>query len=150
MTMAWVLAMALQAAPCPSGAAPAEVPGWAQPVPVASGGALTPGRSTSLALVPAARQGFTPPPGHKADAGSFGGTAEVTVEAAGRYRIMLDGAAWIDLVADKLALTSVAHGHGAPCSGVRKMVDFDLKPGHYTLQVSGAKAPRIQVMLASQ
>ena len=48
----------------------------------------------------------------------------------------LGSGAWIDVVKDGKAIESTAHGHGPDCSGVRKVVDFPLQPGSYTLQVA--------------
>jgi hypothetical protein len=42
----------------------------------------------------------------------------------------------------------VAHGHAPPCSGVRKMVDFDLSTGSYTVQLSGAAKPVATLLIA--
>ena len=66
---------------------------------------------------------------------------------AGIYSIGLSTGAWIDLVAKGKALTSVAHGHGPICTGLRKMVDFRLAPGSYALQLAGMKADTTKVMI---
>ena len=67
---------------------------------------------------------------------------------AARYRIALGAGAWIDVVEDGRAVTSVAHAHGPACSGIHKTVDFDLAPGKYVLQVAGSDAPVATVMVA--
>ena len=41
---------------------------------------------------------------------------------------------------------SVTHGHGPACSGIRKMVEFDVKPGRYQLQIVNAPAASIHAM----
>jgi hypothetical protein len=46
-------------------------------------------------------------------------------------------------------LTSIAHGHGPDCSGIRKMVDFRLEAGSYVLQIVGNGAPTVRVLVAS-
>ena len=145
MMTAWMmtLAMAIQA----PGACPESVAGWATPAPLASGGSLKVGRTATLGLLPAAGIRFARPPERAPAPGTHAGTVSVTIAAAGRYRVLLDGPAWIDLLSGGRAVPSTAHSHGAPCSGVRKMVDFDLKPGTYTLQLSGAKTPGLRVML---
>jgi hypothetical protein len=70
--------------------------------------------------------------------GTFGGLFMLTVEKAGVYTIGLDQAGWIDVVRDGKVIRSSGHGHGPDCSTIRKMVDFRLDPGHYTVQVSNA------------
>ncbi|MBX9795445.1 MAG: hypothetical protein K2Y03_01015 [Sphingomonas sp.] len=79
--------------------------------------------------------------------GREGGLLMLVVPAPGRYRVMLGGPAWIDLVAAGKPLASVGHDHGPACSGIRKMVDFQLAAGRYTLQLSGAQTATIAVMV---
>ena len=47
-------------------------------------------------------------------------------------------------------LKSAGHMEGAVCSGIRKIVDFVLEPGTYTLQLSGAKAAQMRVLIATK
>ena len=70
--------------------------------------------------------------------GTKGGLLSFKVTRAGTYRVALGTAAWIDLLAGTRPVASVAHDHGPTCSGIRKMVDFELAPGAYVLQVSGS------------
>ncbi|HEX8555674.1 MAG TPA: homogentisate 1,2-dioxygenase, partial [Sphingomonas sp.] len=70
------------------------------------------------------------------------------VASAGTYRVALDSAMWIDVVAGTAAIASTTHGHGPACSGVRKMVDFALRPGRYVIQLSGSAKPQAVVMVA--
>lgn len=84
------------------------------------------------------------------DIAKRGGTAALlsfTVAKAGVYQIGLGSGAWIDVVSGGKALGSVAHGHGPICTGLRKIVDFELAPGRYALQLSGIKAATIRVMI---
>lgn len=57
----------------------------------------------------------------------------LTIATAGRYGVAAGSKVWIDLVANGTTQTSVEHGHGPACSGIRKVVWFDLKPGTYEL-----------------
>lgn len=77
---------------------------------------------------------------------SFGGLVRLHVSAPGTYRIALGSGAWIDLVAEGKAVASTAHGHGPDCSGIRKMVDFPLETGDYTLQIAANGADAITVL----
>lgn len=72
------------------------------------------------------------------------------VEKAGSYGIAVDQGAWIDVVPDGGApLTSTKHGHGPDCSTIRKVVRFDLKPGGYTIYLSGLSDKNVRVMLVT-
>jgi hypothetical protein len=81
-------------------------------------------------------------------AASYGGMVEIDVQEAGTYRVALGSAAWIDLVHDRQAVTSSAHSHGPDCTGIRKIVDFPLAPGRYTLQVSANGEPQTTLLVA--
>jgi len=37
-----------------------------------------------------------------------------------------------------------------PCSGIRKIVDFDLQPGTYVVQLSNAKTAQIRILIATK
>lgn len=157
------LAAAPQASPaahptaaCPATPAPlpAGMTGWARPV-AATGGAsaakaspLRIGTAVDAALLPTPRITYATPPEKPGDATSSGGVFAFTVTAPGRYRVALGGGAWVDVLRGTAAITSVAHGHGPACSTMRKMVDFDLKPGRYLLQVAGSAAAKLPLMVA--
>lgn len=138
---------------CP--ATPAPLPsGWAAMTPVTAGGSsdsATPlplGRGARATLQPTSQVRLAVPTAKPAALGSHGGMLAFTVPAAGRYRVALGAGVWIDVVANGAALVSAAHGHGPACSPVKKMVDFDLKPGRYLLQVVGSTAPTLAMMVS--
>ena len=68
---------------------------------------------------------------------------------AGTYGIALDQKGWIDLyrAGSRAALSSTKHGHGPDCSGIRKIVRFDLTPGSYTLVVGELQGANAKMML---
>lgn len=154
-----IAALALAAEICP--ATPPPLPpvlaGWRQ-----SGGSILAahraddrradplpiGRRVEVKLLSEQSVEYDAPPNGKAP-GREGGVLIVAVPTPGRYRIVLSAAAWIDLVGAGNAIASVGHGHGPDCSGIRKMVDFDLQAGRYTLQLSGAQAGTIGVMVTA-
>ncbi|MEH3157740.1 MAG: hypothetical protein PGN08_01770 [Sphingomonas taxi] len=157
-TFAAALAAPLQAAPaCPATPAPppAELSGWSAMAPIGAGAdaaAVAPlaiGRGARATLVPSATLRFARAPEKAAAPGSFGGLFAVTVARAGRYRIALGEGAWVDVIDGDRILASVAHGHGPACSPVRKMVDFDLAPGRYILQVAGARGATLPLLVAA-
>lgn len=75
---------------------------------------------------------------------------EITVEHAGRYAVALSDAAWIDLARDGIALKPLSFGHGPACTGIRKIVRFELPAGRYKLRLSGIVAPMIGVLVAPE
>ena len=79
---------------------------------------------------------------------SFGGLAQIVVRESGTYRVALSSAAWIDVVTGKGGLKPVTFGRGPDCTGIRKMVDFVLTPGRYTLQIAANGTPEVTVLVA--
>ena len=76
----------------------------------------------------------------------LGGMVPIDVKKPGRLTVALDSGAWIDLVRDGHAQKSVSHGHGPACSGIRKMVEFDVTQGRYQLQIVNAPTASIHAM----
>lgn len=130
-------------------APPAGLEAWATPSRI-SGDAIEPGKATALTLRAVDVAKFALPPERAPATGTFGGVYRVTIARAGIYRVALQAGAWIDLVRDGKSLTSAAHMEGPACSGIRKIVDFALEPGSYTLQLSGAKGPQMRVLIATK
>lgn len=85
-------------------------------------------------------------PERKPDVYKFGGMIPIVVEKPGRLVVALDAGAWIDLVRDGAAVKSATHGHGPACSGIRKMVEFDVTRGRYLLQIVNAPTASIHAM----
>jgi hypothetical protein len=85
-------------------------------------------------------------PEREPDVFKFGGMVPIDVKKAGRLIVALDGGAWIDLVRDGHVVKSVTHGHGPACSGIRKMVEFDVEQGRYLLQIVNAPTDTIHAM----
>jgi len=145
------------ACPATSVGLPAELASWSTPQPLAaaksadatSGATLTLGQAADLALSPTPDMRYAIRPSRPGGSVSHGGMAQFTVAKAGTYRVVIDGAAWLDVIADAKSLESVSHGHGPDCSGIRKMVDFKLVPGRYLLQIAGNGAPKVRVLVTS-
>jgi hypothetical protein len=128
-----------------------------QPVPVAGFRAWWSRPATSsirvgikavLALKPAAKVRFEPALARPPKSDAFGGVFPFDVTSAGRYRVALSTDAWVDMVRRGERLKSVDHAHGPDCSGIAKIVAFDLQPGRYGLQLSEAKEATIGVMVS--
>ena len=150
MLIALLLA-SMQAAPaaaaCPAtpAALPADYAGWSAAMPVAAAAEpaavadamLIVGRGARASLQPS---GALKLPVTPKRAGTHGGLFAFEAASPGRYRVALGAQLWVEVVANGAALPSVAHGHGPACTVVRKIVDFDLRPGRYLLQVTGEPA----------
>ena len=108
---------------------------------------LTPGRAVTLALLPTPKVTYPLRPEKPGGSVSYGGLARFTVEQSGTWRVALGTGAWVDVVKDGQAAISIAHGHGPQCSGVRKMVDYDLSPGTYTLQLAANGSDSIGLLV---
>lgn len=130
-------------------APPAGLEAW-NTAPGMTADAIAPGKNIALTLQPIDSVTFPAPLERKPATGTFGGVYHVTVAAAGTYRVVLQNGAWIDLVRDGKSLTSIGHMEGTPCSGIRKIVDFDLKPGTYIVQLSGAKTSQMRILIAAK
>ncbi|WP_258046302.1 hypothetical protein [Sphingomonas folli] len=135
-------------------ALPAGLTGWSRRAPLAAGistrsaPVIVVGHGADLRLAPAEQVTPAVAPPREPDLGETAGLALFQIARAGTYRVALGDAAWIDVVRAGRALAASAHGHGPACSGIRKMVDFQLGPGRYVLQLSGTKASSLPVMIA--
>jgi hypothetical protein len=76
-------------------------------------------------------------------------TAPVTLEIAeaGTYGLAIDQGAWIDVARDGAVLHSAVHGPGPDCSTIRKIVDFALQPGRYTITLSRTQGPSARLLV---
>lgn len=105
------------------------------------------GKPVAASLTPADHVQFAAPPAKGAKEG-YGGLFTVALKRPARIGIALSGAAWVDAVDGTQALTSVDHGHGPDCSGIRKIVWFDLSAGRHVIQIAGSKTRDIRIMAA--
>lgn len=120
---------------------PKELSAWAKPSP--ANATLVPGSAYILPLRPS-----PVPEGKAAKVGTFGGFVPLKISRPGSYGVALGDRGWIDLTRGKEpALKSTSHGHGPPCSTIRKIVNFDLKPGNYMLQISESPVASVRVLV---
>ena len=159
-TGAPAFAQEMPAAPapvCPATPAPlpAELAGWATPVAVTAAGQTTTlasahlaiGQRADVTLLPTPQVTYAMRPEHPGGSVSSGGMLSFTVAKAGTYRVALGSGAWIDVVSGDKAVMSTAHARGPACTSVRKMVDFQLVPGDYVLEVAGNGVPTLALMV---
>ncbi len=126
--------------PTPARAAPAA--GAAQPE-------LVPDQPLDLQLRPAAEVTLPNPPGQvrKAD-NAHAGLVSVRIPAEGRWRIAASAPVWIDVIGPAGPVASTAHGRMAPCTSLRKVVEFPLPAGTWLVQLSGNPGPDLRLMLS--
>lgn len=105
------------------------------------------GKGVELALRPTPEVRYALRPENPGGSVSHGGMVALTIASAGAYRVAISSAAWLDVVRDGASLTSVGHGRGPACSGIRKMVDFALQPGRYVVQIAGNGQPAIGLLV---
>jgi hypothetical protein len=108
---------------------------------------LTPGGAAQVMLHNTREIAYPLQPEKPGGSVAHGGLVAFRVDHAGTWRIGLSSGAWIDVVKDRQAEVSIAHGHGPPCSTLRKLVDFTLQPGLYTLQISASADVQIGVLV---
>ncbi len=135
-----------------------ELSGWSAKAPVTSaaneaglsGAALAIGKSHEAKLLKTPQVAYVLQPEKPGGSVSNGGLFSFTAETAGTYRVALSTAAWIDLIEDGQALKPATFGHGPDCSGIRKIVDFQLKPGKHALQISANADPKMVLMVTKK
>ena len=105
------------------------------------------GKPVTATLRPAAQVQFAVRSG-KSAAKSYGGLFALAVKDPARIGVALSAAGWVDVATGTTVRASVGHGHGPDCSGIRKILWFDLPPGLHVIQLSGAMASSIRIMAA--
>lgn len=77
-----------------------------------------------------------------------GGVINVRVTTSGLYRIALGEEGNVDLLRGKKSARPVEYlKGGSTCAHLARMIDFDLKQGVYSLQLSAVAEPIIQVAI---
>lgn len=128
---------------------PPELAAWAGQAPVAAGteaggGAIIrPGEAVRVSLHPANHLKLNPAP---KVLGPNGGTLTLAISAPGTYRLALGGRSWLNVIRNGTVTPSSARSNGPKCSGIRKMVDYVLNPGQYTIQLSGSEAESVTLL----
>lgn len=141
---AMLVALALANTVCP--------PAWATAAPYAAAKrpamrfSLSPGDAAALKLVLLGQVKLPAKPGKEPKPGSYAGLASLAVTKAGKLTVTLSSATYVDLVQDTKVIPSIAHSKGGPCASMHKQVTFDVVPGTYTLQLTGAPEARLVLM----
>ena len=118
-------------------------------------GAQYPGlmAGATVALDPQDRVAYPVPPTHKPkNSPAYGAVvAGAPLAEGGTYQITLSDEAWIDVVQNGKIIRSSAFSGAEGCPGIRKSVRFNLDHGPLTIELSDAKAERVNIdMLPAQ
>jgi hypothetical protein len=76
-----------------------------------------------------------------------GQDVSLEIANAGTYGMALATGAWIDVTQNGRALRSTDHAHGPACSGIHKIVDFQLATGRYTIRLSRTEATSVRLLV---
>jgi hypothetical protein len=99
-------------------------------------------------LAPQGEVTFAAPPGKKAlPADARAGLATLKITSPGTYRISSDSSVWIDVVSNRMLLRAEDFQGQAGCDAPHKIVAFDLSPGTFVLQISGATQPKVRLTI---
>jgi hypothetical protein len=134
---------------------PPEMAAWSTPTPLRAArseaelprAALQVGKAVEATFAPVAEVKYRAPP-EKADGpATYGGLFTLTVAEPGVYRIAASAAPWIDVFAGAAPAKTARFGHGPPCTGIGKMVEFPLQPGTYLVQFSESLQPTSELLV---
>lgn len=98
----------------------------------------------ALKLRPVADVIYPVAPGRGSDSGN-GGIVTLEYIPAGRYRIVLSEAGWIDAIQESKRLPILEADRAVNCPGTRDSVQVEVKSAPLTLQVGGVRAERINI-----
>jgi hypothetical protein len=104
-------------------------------------------KASLISLHPTPKIQYVTRPTNEGGTVSYGGLFQITLKERGLYRVVLANASWIDLIKDGKPAQSVAHAQGSENSGIRKMVDYNLDEGTYTLQLSAGADTKSAVLV---
>ncbi len=76
---------------------------------------------------------------------NHGAILGIDVDEPGTYHVALGAPGWVDVIQEGKALPVEGERVGEPGSGVAKIVDFELAPGHYTIALSAMTAGEVAI-----
>lgn len=110
---------------------------------------LLAGKPAEASLRPQADVRFQVKPGGGRDvAAPHAGLVTIRVPATGVWRLSASAPVWIDVVGPHGLMPSVAHGRMAPCTSLRKTVEFELAQGDWLVQLSSSPGPAVRLLLS--
>jgi len=133
-----------------------EFPGWAEPLEMQAAGSsadlssanLIVGQTALISLLPDTEVAYPHTPGKRGSSASHAGLFQVRITEPGTYRVALGAGGWIDIVTHGHAMVATGHSHGPEGStGIRKIIDYNLKPGRYIVQIAANEEPRTTILI---
>lgn len=136
---------------------PAAFAAWGRPATAVTAGAtavsaarIETGVAIDATLLPSIEPALAPEQARK-PANAHAGLFRVKIPTAGDWRVALGNGAWIDLIGpDGKAVKSSAHGHMAPCTSLKKAVEFPLAAGDYLIQITGNPGASLKLMVSAK
>ena len=120
-----------------------------RPLVKSGGDLMTPGSAVTVALVPLAEAKLPTPSERNFPPDAFGGFVTVAApKDAGPYTVSLSDALWVDVVQDGKLLRPLAFSGATDCAGIRKTIRFELAAKPVTIQLSGGKTDRVNLLLS--
>jgi hypothetical protein len=101
--------------------------------------------ATTLTLQPAANAGLPKPSERAQKPGTFAGYLRLGQIPSGIYTVSVSDYAWIDIVQDGNFLKPTDSSGVSGCSGIRKILKFNLVAGPATVQISGVATHTIKL-----
>lgn len=137
---------------------PADLAAWAGPrTPLVAAAAaarlpaLPVGAPAAITLLPTDNVRFArPPEQQRTPADSHAGLISLALPAAGVWRLSFSKALWVDVVDGDAFVKSGAHGMLAPCTSLRKVVEFTASAGTYLVQLSGNPGRDVVMMVTKK
>jgi hypothetical protein len=122
-----------------------------EPTKIDSGATITPTTTKALriALRPSAEANLpTPPERSSKSSETFAGFVRLNaIPSPGVYAISLSSGAWVDAIQDGKNLKTIAFSGATDCSGIRKLIQFELRSEPLVLQVSGVQSDSILIAI---
>ena len=107
--------------------------------------ALKPGGTAQIGLLAAKDVRLATKAERKPRPSSSAGLAAIDVGKPGKLDVILSNATYVDLVRDGKTLRSTGHSDFKKCPGLRKSVSFDVVPGRYIVQLTGAPSRSVKM-----
>lgn len=101
--------------------------------------------AATLSLQPPAAAGLPKPSERTQKPDTFAGYLRLGQIPGGFYAISVSDSAWIDVIQDGNYLKPTEFSGATGCSGIRKIMRFNVAGGPVTVQISGVAAKTIRV-----
>jgi len=79
---------------------------------------------------------------------NHGAILSIDIDEPGLYHVALSAPGWIDIFLANQPVARAGERVGEPGSGIARIVDYNLTPGHYTVALSGMAAGEVHVRVS--